>query len=158
MRDGHSVSGWINTRCLIKTNGNVEFCKAYRENIRYNYGRWFDLPKGKKHVIRFESTYPVDLFVVSDEGKSTYEYAIKHSGQMTSYWRQRSTTKVEFTWNPPDDRQYWIIVDNTVSRRSSSGAFDRLENGVAPRGAQGRGRSESAGGEECHIARLSAAG
>ncbi len=109
------VSGWVNSKYLVKRDESLKLRFApYKGTVRYNYGQWWDLPPGESVVLQVETAYPVDLFVFSEEGKRAYDWAVKQGhGQVSSYIRRLTTRSAKFRWVPPDDRQYYLAVDNT---------------------------------------------
>jgi hypothetical protein len=112
--EGKTISGWIERGNVIRGEMGLGLCRYANEYLNARHYRWWELPQGKMHLIRFESAQPVDLFIVSEEGKGNYEYAVKHRGQMHSYWRKKFTQTANYRWTPPDNRKYYLIVDNTT--------------------------------------------
>jgi hypothetical protein len=113
-RPDRTITGWIASRHLVKGDGKLKLTHIQSETLGRNRYWWLELPQGVSHVLQIDSTYPVDLFVFSSEGKAGYEWAVNHtSGQATSYLRKWNVREAKVRWDPPDNRQYFLVIDNT---------------------------------------------
>ncbi len=93
-------------------------------SIGCNAGHWFDLPRGSAANISFKahSNYGFDLLIVTEEGLASYRFFLKNgSGQLTSYRRELCVTTATFRWNPPNGRQYYLILDNSRFPQDGNG-------------------------------------
>jgi hypothetical protein len=109
-----SVSGWVKQTDVVKNRPGKRFAQG--ETNATNPGRYWlwTLARGVTQDIVVRSTGPVDVFIFTEEGKRSYDWAVNHSsGQAGSRWRQLNSREAILRWEPPTDEQFYLVVDNT---------------------------------------------
>lgn len=112
-----ATEGWVDRRHTRKIeSGLVLLSRPAMVSLSANNAHWWTLSRGKSLVLQVESSpHPVDVFVFSDEGKASYEFAVTHAqGQARSFARRLGTTQTTIRWEPPDERQYYLVIDNST--------------------------------------------
>tara|TARA_R110002111_G_scaffold177181_2_gene243224 strand:- start:8202 stop:9569 length:1368 start_codon:yes stop_codon:yes gene_type:complete len=108
--------GWIDKNHVIKKPKNKKLrFNPQQETLEPNDNYQYFLPKGEPIEIQFQSSHSgIDFFIVSEEGLSAYKWVMKNgSGRVTSYKKKLNSQEESFTWQPPDNDQYYFLIDNT---------------------------------------------
>lgn len=114
IRDGRTISGWIQTKFLVKQEPGLRLAQVETRDLASQQCTIWTMEPGLAQTIQVRSTTPVDCFLLSEEGKASYDWILKNgTGQATVFNRHYNTRDVKFRWVPPDDGQYYFIVDNT---------------------------------------------
>jgi len=112
--DGEFISGWVKKKEVLKLDRNQRAVYATEDTLIRSQGQTLKLAKARPVTIRYESDYSIDIFVVSEEGKASYKWvAEKGYGHMSSCIRKWNVRNGMFKWIPPDDNQYYLLIDNT---------------------------------------------
>ena len=112
--DGEFRSGWVRKKDVLKLNSNQRAVYATKDTLVPSQGQTLKLPKGRPVTIRYESDHFIDIFVISEEGKASYKWVAKNGyGHMASRFKEWNTRTGTFQWSPPDDDQYYLLIDNT---------------------------------------------
>ena len=112
--DGEFRSGWVKKTDVLKLNSDQRAVYATKDTLIPSQGQTLKLAKGRPITIKYESDHFVDIFVVSEEGKASYKWVAKNGyGHMSSRFKQWNTRTGSFKWTPPDDDQYYLLIDNT---------------------------------------------
>ncbi|MCA9120054.1 MAG: hypothetical protein H6822_29860 [Planctomycetaceae bacterium] len=112
--DGRLVSGWVEQDDVFKIERNQLAIYATQDSLVRNQGQVIKLPKGTPVAIEVDSDYAVDVFVISEEGIEAYKSVAKvGAGRLSSRAVKLDTRRGSLDWEPPNDEQYYVLVDNT---------------------------------------------
>jgi hypothetical protein len=85
-----------------------------QDTLNYNQGVRYRLPAGKVVTVSVTSNTPIDVFVLTEDGVESYKKMLRGKrGRATTYEAQKSTRSAEFTWKSPDNRSYFLVLDNS---------------------------------------------
>jgi len=113
--DGEFRSGWVKKKDVLKLNSNQRAVYATKDTLIPSQGQTLKLGKGRPVTVKYDSDYPIDIFVVSEEGKASYKWVADNGyGHMSSRFKKWNTRTGTFTWTPPDDDQYYLLIDNSA--------------------------------------------
>lgn len=114
IQDGRTVNGWMQTKFVAKREPGLRLAQVETRDLASQQCTIWTMEPGLAQTIQVRSTTPVDCFLLSQEGKASYDWILKNgSGQATVFNHHYNTRDVKFRWVPPDDGQYYFIVDNT---------------------------------------------
>lgn len=112
--DGENISGWVKKDDVLKLDKDHYAVAATQDNLTRNQWQTLKLPRGESYVIKYVSTLPIDVFVISEEGKLALQSMSENgSGRVSTKYSRLSESSGTFTWSPPDDDRYYVVMDNT---------------------------------------------
>ncbi len=130
--DGQDVRGWVKNADIMKIGREYRALYATKDSLTHNQSQFLKLPKSLPVTVVYRISHPVDIFVISEEGLSALKWVAKNgSGQMSSRFRELNSSSGSFEWAPPNNEQYYVLIDNTSFPDGGANGGQSIEYSLA---------------------------